>query len=67
MTATKHLKIQIEMDFEEHLDNGLTEQQAVGIIARDWEMSHEEVRNIINAIKSELNDIDRTNDLGDII
>ena len=67
MTATKHLKIQIEMDLEEHLDNGLTEQQAVGIIARDWEMSHEEVRNIINAIKSELNDIDRTNDLGDII
>ena len=65
--ATKWIKLHIEMDFEEHMDNGLTEQEAVGRICRDWDMSHEEVRNIINAIKHELQDIDRTGDLGEII
>ncbi len=67
MSATKWIKLHIEMDFEEHMDNGLTEQEAVGKICRDWSMSQEEVRNIINAIKHELQDIDRTGDLGEII
>ena len=57
----------IEMDYENHINEELTHNQAIGRIARDWGMTPEEVQNIINPFLHKMNDIDHTGDLGDII
>ena len=37
----------IEMDYEDYVGDGMSHNQAIGKIAREWDMSHEEVDNII--------------------
>tara|TARA_R100000231_G_scaffold135038_1_gene109149 strand:- start:520 stop:714 length:195 start_codon:yes stop_codon:yes gene_type:complete len=57
----------IEMDYENYIDDGLSHNQAIHKIAKEWEMSQEEVSNIIQPFLKKMNDIDHTGDLGDII
>tara|TARA_R100001510_G_scaffold22399_1_gene19614 strand:- start:482 stop:676 length:195 start_codon:yes stop_codon:yes gene_type:complete len=57
----------IEMDYENHIDDGLSHNQAIHKIAKEWEMSQEEINNIIQPFLKKMNDIDHTGDLGDII
>ena len=45
----------------------MTHNQAIGAIAKEWGMTHEEVNNIIQPFLHKMNDIDHTGDLGDII
>ena len=33
----------IEMDYEDYVGDGMSHNQAIGKIAREWDMSHEEV------------------------
>ena len=57
----------IEMDYEDYTSDGMTHNQAIGMIAIEWVMTHEEVNNIIQPFLHKMNDIDHTGDLGDII
>ena len=38
----------IEMDYENHIDDGLSHNQAIHKIAKEWEMSQEEINNLLN-------------------
>ena len=55
------------MDYEDYVGDGMSHNQAIGKIAREWDMSHEEVDNIIRPFLHKMDDIDHTGDLGDII
>ena len=55
------------MDYEDYTSDGMTHNQAIGMIAKEWGMTHEEVNNIIQPFLHKMNDIDHTGDLGDII
>ena len=57
----------IEMDYEDYISDGMSHNQAIGKIAKEWDMSHEEVDNIIRPFLHKMDDIDHTGDLGDII
>lgn len=57
----------IEMEYEDNIDDGMSHNDSIKSIAREWGMSQEEVSNIIQPFLKKLNDIDHTNDLGDII
>ena len=57
----------IEMEYEDNIDDGMSHNDSIKSIAREWGMSHEEVNNIIQPFLKKLDDIDHTNDLGDII
>ena len=37
----------IEMDYENYINDGHSHNRAIGMIAKEWGMSHEEVQNII--------------------
>lgn len=60
-------KIHLEMDYDNHVLDGLEKDEAIKIISMDWSMTQEEVRDIINIYEKSMNDIDKTNNLGDII
>ena len=57
----------LEMDYENHIDDGLSHNKAISTIAKEWGMTQEEVNNIIQPFLKKMNDIDHTGDLGDII
>ena len=60
-------KIHLEMDYDNHILDGVDKDEAIKIISMDWSMTQEEVRDIINIYEKSMNDIDKTNNLGDII
>lgn len=55
------------MDYDAHIANGLTKMEAVREISKEWTMTLEEVLDIITIYEIEMNDIDHTGDLGEII
>jgi len=57
----------IEMDYEDHINLEMTHNQAIGVIAKQWGMTTEEVYNIINPYLKNIDNIDFTGDLGEII
>lgn len=57
----------IEMDYDELTIEGATHNKAIGIIAKEWGMTQEEVHNIINPYLKNMDNIDFTGDLGEII
>ena len=57
----------LEMEYDNLIDEGLSHDKAIGRMAKEWLMTQEEVRNIINPYIKNMNDIDYTGDLGDII
>jgi len=60
-------RIHVEMDYDAHIANGLTKMEAVREISKEWTMTLEEVLDIITIYEIEMNDIDHTGDLGEII
>lgn len=58
----------IEDDYERYIySEELTESQAVSKLCKEWSMSVMEINDILQNYKKKQNDIDYTNDLGDII
>lgn len=55
------------MEYDDHVMGGKSKNEAVRIIAKDWLMTQEEVFDIVNIYEKEINDIDHTGDLGEII
>ena len=55
------------MDYDMMMLDGVEKTEAIRRIAKDWYMSQEEVNDIVTIYEKELNDIDKTGDLGDII
>ncbi len=60
-------RIHVEMDYDEHTANGMSKSEAIRVIAKEWEMTFEEVMDIITIYELEMADIDHTGDLGEII
>ena len=67
MRITEGIKIHIELDFEDMIADGFTRGEAIRKIAKNWQMSIQEVSDIINVFEHEMNDIDHTGDLGEIL
>ena len=61
------INLQIEEDYDNLILDGEDKQVAIRKIAKDWSMSHEEVNDIITIYEKQMNDIDHTGDLGEII
>jgi len=61
------IKLHVEMDYDNYMLDGVEKTEAIRRIAKDWHMSQEEVNDIVTIYEKELNDIDKTGDLGDII
>lgn len=61
------IKLHIEMDYDNHILDGVEKNEAIRRIAKEWYMSQEEVNDIVTIYEKEMNDIDKTGDLGDII
>ena len=61
------IKLHVEMDYDNYMLDGVEKNEAIRRIAKDWHMSQEEVNDIVTIYERELNDIDKTGDLGDII
>ena len=67
MANTNWIKLHIEEDYDNLILDGVEKQVAIRKIAREWYMSQEEVNDIVTIYEKEMNDIDKTGDLGDII
>lgn len=67
LRITEGIKIHIELDFEDMIADGFTRGEAIRKIAKNWQMSIQEVSDIINVFEHEMNDIDHTGDLGEIL
>lgn len=67
MRISQGIKIHIELDFEDMIAAGFSRGQAIRKIAKNWQMSIQEVSDIINVFEHEMNDIDHTGDLGEIL
>ena len=61
------IKLHVEMDYDIMMLDGVEKTEAIRRIAKEWYMSQEEVNDIVTIYEKELNDIDKTGDLGDII
>ncbi len=57
----------IEMEYDDLTGEGLSHNKAIGKIAKEWGMTQEEVHNIINPYLKNIDNIDFTGDLGEII
>jgi hypothetical protein len=67
-TFARTIKMQIEEDYEKFvIDMGMTKTQAINKIANDFGLAYEFVSDIVNIFEKEMNDIDHTGDLGEII
>ena len=66
-TVANWINLQIEEDYDNLILDGEDKQVAIRKIAKDWSMSHEEVNDIITIYEKQMNDIDHTGDLGEII
>lgn len=66
-TMASWIKMHVEMEYDDHVMGGKSKNEAVRIIAKDWLMTQEEVFDIVNIYEKEINDIDHTGDLGEII
>ena len=67
-TIGKYITMQIEDDFEHYVYvKEMTESEASKILCREWDMTPQEMNDILNTYKKKQNDIDHTNDLGEII
>jgi hypothetical protein len=60
-------RIHVEMDYDAHTANGMSKMEAVREISKEWTMTLEEVLDIITIYEIEMNDIDHTGDLGEIL
>ena len=67
MADSSWIKLHIEMDYDNLVLDGIEKQVAIRKIAKEWLMTHEEVNDIITIYEKEMNDIDHTGDLGEII
>ena len=67
MANTNWIKLHIEEDYDNLILDGVDKQVAIRKIAKEWYMSHEEVNDIVTIYEKEMNDIDHTGDLGEII
>ena len=67
MADSSWIKLHIEMDYDNLVLDGVEKQVAIRKIAKEWLMTHEEVNDIITIYEKEMNDIDHTGDLGEII
>lgn len=67
LRITEGIKIHIELDFEDMIADGFTRGEAIRKIAKNWQMSIQEVSDIITVFEHEMNDIDHTGDLGEIL
>ena len=67
MANTNWIKLHIEEDYDNLILDGVEKQVAIRKIAKEWYMSQEEVNDIVTIYEKEMNDIDKTGDLGDII
>ncbi len=61
------IKLHIEMDYDNLILDGVERNDAIRIIAKEWYMTQEEVNDIVNIYERQMNDIDHTGDLGEII
>lgn len=61
------IRAHVEMDWDEYMYQGMERRIAIGKIAKDWYLSHQEVVDMINRIEKDAEDIDNTGDLGEII
>ena len=61
------LTYKLKEDYDNLILDGEDKQVAIRKIAKDWSMSHEEVNDIITIYEKQMNDIDHTGDLGEII
>ena len=66
-TVANWINLQIEEDYDNLILDGEDKQVAIRKIAKDWSMSHEEVNDIITIYEKQMNDIDHTGDLGEIL
>jgi hypothetical protein len=57
----------VEMEYDDHVMGGKSKNEAIRKIAKDWLMTQEEVFDIVNIYEKEMDDIDHTGDLGEII
>ena len=55
------------MDYDNLILDGVEKNDAIRIIAKEWYMTQEEVNDIVNIYEKQMNDIDHTGDLGEII
>ena len=67
LKISQGIKIHIELDFEDMIADGFSRGEAIRKIAKNWQMSIQEVSDIINVFEHEMNDIDHTGDLGEIL
>ena len=67
LKITEGIKIHIELAFEDMIDDGFTRGEAIRKIAKTWQMSIQEVSDIITVFEHEMNDIDHAGDLGEIL
>ena len=67
MANPNWIRLHVEMDYDMMMLDGVEKQVAIRKIAKEWLMTHEEVNDIITIYEKEMNDIDHTGDLGEII
>lgn len=67
MANANWIKLHVEMDYDMMMLDGVEKTEAIRRIAKEWYMSQEEVNDIVTIYEKEMNDIDKTGDLGDII
>lgn len=68
MSYANHITEQIEDDFENYIYvDEYTEAQASRILRKEWDLTAQEVNDIISNYWKKQEDIDITNDLGEII
>ena len=67
MANASWIRLHVEMDYDNYMLDGVERNEAIRRIAKDWYMSQEEVNDIVTIYEKDLNDIDKTGDLGDII
>lgn len=65
--TSQAIRIHVELDYESMIADGYTKVVAMNLIAKEWLMTYEEVNDIITAYEHEMEDIDKTGDLGDIL
>ena len=67
-TFAKIIKLQIEEDYEKYIiEDEMSKTQAINKIAKDFNLAYEFVSDIVIIFEKEMNDIDHTGDLGEII
>ena len=67
MANLNWIKLHVEMDYDNLILDGVERNDAIRIIAKEWYMTQEEVNDIVNIYEKQMNDIDHTGDLGEII